>query len=285
MTAAEHVPDRPDLPGAERAVAAAGALARHGRERAAMLCSLTDEQLEALLGSEQPDGLRTPWLDDPGRRVHAGLLRASAVRALVAQGALAPEAVVARIEERDVDGDPRRVVPSMLVLGVLARCALSPRTITVHEPTAPRGGAVVVHVDADGTLMTEQISPEGIHHFQMCPPDAVADLLLLELCAPRGVEELVGIDGTCATGTGALDEILARQDVAAHIAPDTRELAIDLADKGVDEIERIGIRIGRDAALVMRPEEGEGSDPGRVEAVLTGSGGLTALVREIVGAS
>ena len=49
MTAAEHVPDRPDLPGAERAVAAAGALARHGRERAAMLCSLTDEQLEALL--------------------------------------------------------------------------------------------------------------------------------------------------------------------------------------------------------------------------------------------
>ena len=95
---------------------------------------------------------------------------------------------------------------------------------------------------------------------------------------------------TAATGhLGRLviDRLIARGADASDIVAGVRTpaKAADLAEKGVDEIERIGIRIGRDAALVMRPEEGEGSDPGRVEAVLTGSGGLTALVREIVGAS
>lgn len=284
MSTSEPVLDRPDPTGAERAVVAAGALARHGRERAAMLCSLTDEQLEALLGQERADDLRTPWIDGHGRREHADLLRASAVRALVAQGALAPEAVVARIEDRDVEGDRLRLVPSMLVLGVLARRALSPRTITVHEPTRPLGGAVIVHADADGTFMTEQVSPEGIHHFQMCPAETVVDLLLVELCAPREAEELTGIVGTCSAGSGAVGEILAREDVAAHIAPDGRELAIDLAEKGARDIERVSVRIGHDAALVMRQEPGAGADSAGVEAVLTDGAELTALVREIVGA-
>ncbi|MGP9694325.1 hypothetical protein ACT3TZ_06855 [Brachybacterium sp. AOP25-B2-12] len=199
----------------ERAMLAAAALASDLSETPRLLVTITDEELLALAGPEE-DEAALPWTDAlrtrlPEYTVEDAVQTGS--RILLARGMVAPEAVLARLEERSVIGDPETVRPSLLLTGVVARRALSPRRVSLR-PEQPEGARfVVLHVDADGSVLQEQVSENGLHHFLM-QDTASARRTISGLLDPP--DEAAGLSADPAEArvvTGRWGEVRERLDV------------------------------------------------------------------------
>lgn len=151
----------------QRSLLAAGALAKDLPSSPRLLTTLLDEEIIALTGPEAP-GERWPWLDGLRRRVPDYDLDEAVLtgaRILRARGITAPEATLAKIEDREILGDGTAVRASLVVTGILTRRAAFRHRVSVSRESVAAELTVVFYTDSDGSVLQEQISPDGLHHF------------------------------------------------------------------------------------------------------------------------
>ncbi|WP_246957285.1 hypothetical protein [Brachybacterium sp. Marseille-Q7125] len=160
-----------------RIATAAAALASRAHEGPTALLSMTDEQLLVLSGRDPNSALVTPWVDAHAQseQDHDLLLRSTA-RAMLAGGQVSTESTLAALEERDPMGEPSDLLPVPVAAGVLGRRGYSQLRVTATDLDASERGALQQFADSDGTVMLEQISANGIHHFTMCTREAAIEL-------------------------------------------------------------------------------------------------------------
>ncbi|MGP9539272.1 hypothetical protein ACT3SP_14770, partial [Brachybacterium sp. AOP43-C2-M15] len=171
----------------ERSLLAAGALAKDLPSSPRLLTTLTDEELLALTGPDR-SGERLPWIDGLRERAEGFSLEDAVLtgaRFLRARGLTAPESVLAGIESRAIIGEGSQVRAGLVVTGIVARRAASRRRVTVTRESEPRGVAVRFFADTDTSVLQEQISEDGLHHF-LIQDSASARRALRSLLEDRG---------------------------------------------------------------------------------------------------
>lgn len=170
-----------DLPEGAREAAAAGALAPAARTGPSPLLTVTDEEMLVLYGSAGEGQFASPWLSrlaaDRGERFDVGMLMAVARRSMLARGMVAPEMVLATAEKRAVAGEPQSMRANLLVTGILTRRDHAAIRLEAFSDAPEERGAHHVFVDRDGTVLHEQTSPDGLHHFMMQEAPESGDLL------------------------------------------------------------------------------------------------------------
>lgn len=165
----------------DREIAAAGVLAPLARSGPSPLLTLTDEEMFVLYGNAGKAQFASPWLDrlavDRGKAFDAGMLMATARRSMLARGMIAPEVVLAAAEKREVRGDPQLTRANLLITGSLTRRNHTVVRLEAFSDSPEERGAHHVFVDHDGTVLHEQTSPDGLHHFVMQNVSDSVDLL------------------------------------------------------------------------------------------------------------
>lgn len=187
----------------ERSVLAAGALVTDLEDAPRALVTLTDEEVLALHGEDSPDLQLPAFSVLQGRE--EGLARADGVllgsRSLQARGMIAPEGVLAKLEERTVIGDPRAFRASLILTGIVARRALFRRRISIADEVSEGSPVFEFSVDVDGTVLQEQISPAGLHHFLVHPAPSAARALASFVTPEGRSDEQTEEETTPRTGT------------------------------------------------------------------------------------
>ncbi|WP_053916418.1 MULTISPECIES: hypothetical protein [Brachybacterium] len=170
-----------EIPEGFREVAAAGALASMLDEDPSPLITLTDEELFTLYGREGEGRFASPWLDrlavDRGQRFDVGMLTSVLRRSMIARGMIAPEAILAAAEKREQVGDPQAMKGNFLLTGILTRRNHAAVRLEAVGHAPEERGAHGIYVDRDRTVLYEQTSPAGLHHFTIQNVSNSVDLL------------------------------------------------------------------------------------------------------------
>lgn len=275
----------------ERSIAsAAAALARHADPGPTALGSFTDEQLLVLHGSSEAPALLTPWLDRAaGSDAERELVRSSAARGLLAGGGVAPESTLASVEGREPVGDPDDLLPAALSAGIVGRRVYSRRRVTLTDLDDPARGAVQAFADLDGSVMQEQISVNGIHHFTMSTADSAARVQVLwALGAPEEAGARSGaLDPEVRSGT--FEELLVEGGLGAVLASPLRRVQVLVEDRAEGVRRMLWVVHDGSASIALQPSDASSEDPSLDSAVLdavrVGPEGLLAQLTEFLRAS
>lgn len=237
----------------ERSLLAAGALASDLASTPRLLTTLTDEELLALTGPDRP-GDRHPWIDGLRKRVPGyGLEEAvlTGARSLRARGLTAPEAALAPLESRAQIGEGSAVRAGLVVTGIIARRAVSRRRVTVSRESDPQGLSVIFYADTDGTVLQEQVSADGLHHFLIQDMESALRALRSLLEAD---DEHAG-EGSEAPSivSGSWEEV----STALGIAEQTAVRRLDLYDRSDEAEETLWIAASSMGSVVLRSTAGE----------------------------
>lgn len=259
----------------ERSLLAAGALASDLGPTPRLLLTLTDEELLALTHGDEE---RTPWVERlqervPGYGVDDAVL--TGTRILLARGLTAQESVLARVEEREVIGEPGAVRASLVLTGILARKADPHRRVSVSREAGEGRTAVLLHVDADGTVLQEQVSPDGLHHFLV--QDTASALRALGHLLPRDEEPT----GPGALVRGTWDEIARELSLPGGEA--TRRL--DVEEPGSSARETLWWSPSPRGPVLLRAADGADGPDGVLEASPLTAEEQQGLLRELLGAA
>lgn len=239
----------------ERSLLAAGALAGDLGPTPRLLTTLTDEELLALTGPDRPVN-RLPWLDGLRERVPGyGLEEAvlAGARSLRARGITAPEAALAAIESRDRIGDGSAVRAGLVVTGVIARRAAARRRLVLSRESDPHGLSVGFHVDSDGTVLQEQVSGEGLHHFLIQDLSSALRALhsLLEDDEDTGGSEGADQGEERSLVSGPWHQVSA----VLGIADRSTVTRLDLVDQAAEASETLWIARSVEGPVVLRAAE------------------------------
>lgn len=261
---------------AERVIVAAAALAKHGQDHPTALVSLTDEELIALLGASPDPCLLTPWVD-----VHAptdderGVLAASARRSLLARGVVAPEATMAAAEEREPLGDPKAITATALLSGISGRRQLSQRRVTVEDIAVSDTTDVValqLFADRDGTVLQEQVTRNGLHHFVISRLEAALPTAIIWMLGVPDSETEFSSARFSGVRSGTLRELRNDTDVAETLAGASRHVRITAEDQadGVSQSLQI-IHDGSSILAIERAEDSHEASPDVVSSAALAS--------------
>ncbi len=244
----------------------AGALARHGLEGPTSLLSLTDEEVLALVDDPEQEAVHLPWVsaqegsDQGFSRLQA---RLSSARSLFARGILAPEFAVAQIEGRTPRTDTGRPTPNALVTGIIVRRRHAVVTVDAVDELRPRG-ALQLFVDSDGSILQEQVSAEGIHHFVMTEQESALGVLRAFCMPVHDAKERHTApveDGQRALWEGPADDFLDDEDLQNSVGEYTACVRIQSTGENVGTL---WILTGtRALALIQESED----DPLRADAI------------------
>lgn len=273
---------------AERIAVTASALARHGIDGPAALASLTEEELLALTGSGDSSRVQTPWLDrfapDDDRR---SLLITAARRSMIARGVIALERTMAAAERRHIIDGGDDLVPAALLAGIVGRRAISQRCVTMHDLAAgdpPSMTAIQLFADAAGSVLQEQVSHGGIHHFVM---GSVADAVHLALTwiagAPDGASKSATTDDPHHLHVGTLAELSAVPTLGPVIGAPARAVRIVAEDRASGETTELRVHHNGARIVALRHAEdlgGEGDE--RFEAVSVHAEDLSRQLEEML---
>lgn len=199
-----------------RDLLSAASLLRQGESARTELLRLTDEELAVL--TAETDGGPTVWA--PWSEEHADHLESalpSVRRILLARNNLVPEGYAAPLEDREVEGDPARLVPEPRLAGILLlrrsaeQVTVVERSVSIEE-TFHRSRRYYYH-QSPGIALEEYVNPEGVHSFAVLPVPAIGPLLA-ELIDPHGVAHTDGeesllplaADGSFPVGEHLLDD-------------------------------------------------------------------------------
>ncbi|MGP5054573.1 hypothetical protein ACTXJ3_05645 [Brachybacterium paraconglomeratum] len=274
----------------ERRIAtAAAALARHADPGPTALGSLTDEQLVVLHGAGDPPALLTPWLDrSAGSDAERELLLSSAARGQLASGGVAPERTLASVEGREPVGDPDDLLPAALPAGIVGRRVYSRRRVTLTDLDDRARGAVQAFADLDGSVMQEQISANGIHHFTMSTADSAARVQALWML---GDPELDGAPvGEIApeVRSGTFEELLADRDLGAILASPVRRVQVLVEDRAEGERRMLWVVHDGSSPVALHPSDPTSEGPSLqrsvLDAVRVGRDDLRAQLSEFLSA-
>ncbi|GAA1491087.1 hypothetical protein [Brachybacterium sacelli] len=201
-----------------RDLLSAASLLREGESTRTELLHLTDEEL-AVLTAETGGGptVWTPWAEEHADRVDSAL--PSVRRILIARNNLVPEGYAAPLEDREVEGDPARLVPEPRLAGILLlrRSAVQvtaiERSVSI-EGTFHRSRRYYYH-QSIGIALEEYVNPEGVHAFAVLPVASIGPLLA-GLVDPHGVAHQDGEEERLALAADG------SFPVGEHILEDTR---------------------------------------------------------------
>ncbi|MGP9582219.1 MULTISPECIES: hypothetical protein [unclassified Brachybacterium] len=272
----------------ERRIAtAAAALARHADPGPTALGSLTDEQLVVLHGTSKAPALLTPWLDrSTATDAQRELLLSSAARGQLAAGAIAPEGTLAKVEGREPVGDPEDLLPTALPAGIVGRRVYSSRRVTATDLDDPARGAIQAFADLDGTVMQEQISANGIHHFTMSSVDSAARVQVLWLLGAPDPESAPTEEQAAEVRSGTLEELTADPEIGVLLSSATRRVRILAEDRaeGVEQVLWV-LHDGESTVALQPSEHGTGApslEASVLEVVRVGPDGLRAQLAEFM---
>lgn len=283
-------PGSPQSTRERRIATAAAALARHADPGPTALGSFTDEQLMVLHGSSEAPALLTPWLDrSAGSDAERELVRSSAARGLLAGGGVAPEGTLASVEGREPFGDAEDLLPAALPTGIVGRRVYSRRRVTLTDLDDPARGAIQAFADLDGSVMQEQVSARGIHHFTMSTADSAARVQALWAL---GAPEQTGARPE-ATGpevrSGTFEELLADGELGAVLARPSRRLQVLVEDRAEGERRVLWVVHDGSTSVALQPSDASSEDPSLESAVLdavrVGPESLLAQLTEFLRAS
>lgn len=203
-------------PTARRDLLSATSLLRQGESARTELLHLTDEEL-AILTAETGGGptVWTPWAEENAGHVESAL--PSVRRILLTRNNLVPEGYAAPLEDREVEGDPARLVPEPRLAGILL-LRRSAEQVTVVERSVSIGGTFhrsrrYYYHQSPGIALEEYVNPEGVHAFAVLPVPSIGPLLA-GLVDPHGVAHADGeeallplaADGSFPVGEHLLDD-------------------------------------------------------------------------------
>lgn len=280
----------PQITRERRIATAAAALARHAEPGPTALCSLTDEQLMVLHGSSEAPALLTPWLDRTvGSDAERELVRSSAARGLLAGGGVAPEGTLASVEGREPVGGPEDLLPAALPAGIVGRRVYSRRRVTLTDLDGPARGALQAFADLDGSVMQEQISANGIHHFTM---STAASAARVQVLWALGTPEQAGASSEASAPevrSGTFEELLADEELGAVLASPSRRVQVLVEDRAEGERRMLWVVHDGSTSVALQPSDTSSEDPSLESAVLdavrVGPDGLLAQLTEFLGAS
>lgn len=254
----------------ERRIAtAAAALARHANPGPTALASLTDEQLIVLHGTSDAPALLTPWLDRSARSdAERELIRSSAARGLLADGGVAPEGTLASVEGREPVGDPHDLLPAALPAGIVGRRVYSRRRVTLSDLDDPERGAIQAFADLDGSVMQEQISARGIHHFAMSTADSAARVQVLWALGAPDQAGAPSEEPAPEIRSGTFEELLADGELGAVLASPSRRVRVLVEDRAAGERRMLWVMHDGSTSVALQPSDESSKSPSLESAVL-----------------
>src|SRR5690606_999142 len=281
----------------ERRIAtAAAALARHADPGPTALGSLTDEQLVVLHGAGDPPALITPWRDRAaGSDGDRELMPSDAARGGHARcGGERPSAggaaarTLASVEGREPVGDPDDLLPAALPAGIVGRRVYSRRRVTLTDLDDPARGAVQAFADLDGSVMQEQISANGIHHFTMSTADSAARVQALWMLGDPELDGAPVGETAPEVRSGTFEELLADRDLGAILASPVRRVQVLVEDRAEGERRMLWVVHDGSSPVALQPADPTSEDQSLelsvLDAVRVGRDDLRAQLVEFLSA-
>lgn len=236
----------------QRTIIAAGALAEHATGELRRISGLTDEEILALVRTEDLAGFDLPWVtarESLHPEYSRDEARLSALRSLIVRGGVTTERIMAAAEDRETGPDPRAYTPSALLSGILARRALAPTAVRVVGPAGDPAPTLRVFVDEDGSVMHEVTSPDGLHHFLMSDLEHAAEALLARV-DPEGVTPSRAV----AEGvhTGSWEELEHDDALGPVLASASRRTRLRIEDRRESSRAELSLAVGPEGSVVLR---------------------------------
>lgn len=254
-----------ETPDGFREVAAAGALASMIDEDPSPLITLTDEELFTLYGREGEGRFASPWLDrlavDRGQRFDVGMLSSVLRRSMIARGMIAPEAILAAAEKREPVGDPQAMAGNFLLTGILTRRNHAAVRLEAVGHAPEERGAHGIFVDRDRTVLYEQTSPAGLHHFTIQNVSNSVDLLrtfVLGRATGEADETVEGSDPEeqdVVLWRGTMEGAHADPALLEHTGELIAATRISLSGSQASQSGELHFVSGRDALVILQPDQ------------------------------
>lgn len=262
----------------KRTIMAAGALAEHATGELRGISGLTDEEILALVSSEDLEHFDLPWVTAREKASSAysrDEVRVAALRSLIVRGGVSTEQIMAAVEGRETGAAPQSFTPSALLSGILARRALAPRALRVSSPEGEPSTTTRTFIDTDLSVMHEMTSPDGLHHFFMSDLDHAADAIVSRI-DPEGVTPVGPVLGELVTGSWR--DLEQDPSLGPLLASAQQRCRITLEDRREGVRTDLSVAVGERGSIVLRGA----ADGATLEAVAVSAADLRELVSSLL---
>ncbi len=240
----------------------------------------TDEELIALDGLDTVQLVPLPWIVDNEETVERRISASIALRSLIARRLVLPAELLAD-DWDDLGDDPRRLYAADPVQGILTLRRSFTSLITFQRMVAEQIYTVVQYVYDGDTLLEEEITADGYHHFHVLPVHSAVDHAVTLI----DQDEVAGEDGEPITlRMSAIEE-------HAELGPvlsDTRALTVASLVTRAGEAEQLTFYATSDRMYVSRSDQdvttSETAEDPELEFVQASTSSLRDVVHSLIDA-
>lgn len=238
----------------------------------------TDEELIALDGLDTVQLVPLPWVVDNEDSVERATAASIALRSLIARRLVLPAELLAE-DWDDLGDDPRRLYAVDPVQGILELRRRFTSLITFQRMVSEQIYTIVQYVYEGDTLLEEEITADGYHHFHVLPVDSAVDHAVTLL----DQDEVAGEDGEPITlKMSAIEE----HPELGPVLSDTRALTVASLVTRAGEAEQLTFYATSDRTYVSRsdqdPSVPEPAEDPELEFVQASTDSLRDVVRSLI---
>lgn len=238
----------------------------------------TDEELIALDGLDTVQLVPLPWVVDNEDSVERATAASIALRGLIARRLVLPAELLAE-DWDDLGDDPRRLYAVDPVQGILELRRRFTSLITFQRMVSEQIYTIVQYVYEGDTLLEEEITADGYHHFHVLPVDSAVDHAVTLL----DQDEVAGEDGEPITlKMSAIEE----HPELGPVLSDTRALTVASLVTRAGEAEQLTFYATSDRTYVSRsdqdPSVPEPAEDPELEFVQASTDSLRDVVRSLI---
>ena len=238
----------------------------------------TDEELIALDGLDTVQLVPLPWIVDNEETVERRISASIALRSLIARRLVLPAELLAD-DWDDLGDDPRRLYAADPVQGILTLRRSFTSLITFQRMVSEQIYTVVQYVYDGDTLLEEEITADGYHHFHVLPKDSAVDHAVTLI----DQDEVAGEDGEPITlRMSAIEEHVELGPVLS----DTRALTVASLVTRAGEAEQLTFYATSDRMYVSRSDQdvttSEAAEDPELEFVQASTSSLRDVVRSLL---
>ncbi len=240
----------------------------------------TDEELIALDGLDTVQLVPLPWIADNEETVERRISASIALRSLIARRLVLPAELLAD-DWDDLGDDPRRLYAADPVQGILTLRRSFTSLITFQRMVSEQIYTVVQYVYDGDTLLEEEITADGYHHFHVLPKDSAVDHAVTLI----DQDEVAGEDGEPITlRMSAIEEHVELGPVLS----DTRALTVASLVTRAGEAEQLTFYATSDRMYVSRSDQdvttSETAEDPELEFVPASTSSLRDVVHSLIDA-
>lgn len=238
----------------------------------------TDEELIALDGLDTVQLVPLPWVVDNEDSVERATAASIALRGLIARRLVLPAELLAE-DWDDLGDDPRRLYAVDPVQGILELRRRFTSLITFQRMVSEQIHTIVQYVYEGDTLLEEEITADGYHHFHVLPVDSAVDHAVTLL----DQDEVAGEDGEPITlKMSAIEE----HPELGPVLSDTRALTVASLVTRAGEAEQLTFYATSDRTYVSRSDQNpsvpEPAEDPELEFVQASTDSLRDVVRSLI---